>query len=423
MTTMSQPYASIRAVVEDGLCTGCGFCESVCPSGAISLARRRGLYEAVVAPKRCAECGLCRKICPGPGVDRNRIGAALFPEDANVSGLGRCAACYAGHSADDATRRLGSSGGLVTGLLAWLLKTRRVDGVVTIRSVPGRPLEPKAVVIREAADLPAVGGSRYCPAHFAGVLREIGPETGRYAFVGLPCHLHGLRKLQEVLPQFRERIPWAFGLFCSGTRTFDATEYLLDRMGIVPDSVASLVYRRGDGLGAMEVACDGGRILRREYTDYYPALRSFFIPHRCALCQDHFAELADLAFGDIQVPEFPDHRAGTGSVVARGRGRGLLEEAAAEGAIRLAPVDRARVLASQAPQLRRKKRDVPVRLRLFRRLGISVPLDDALEPRPGVRATLAAWGTTIVLYAERAVGRRRSLWWIIDFLHGKGDAG
>ncbi|MBP7830483.1 MAG: Coenzyme F420 hydrogenase/dehydrogenase, beta subunit C-terminal domain [Kiritimatiellae bacterium] len=415
---MNTAPANIRSVVAAHLCTGCGMCENACPGGAISMARRRGIYEAVVTPERCTGCGLCRIVCPGPGVDRLRLGDALYPEDASDPGLGRYAACYAGHCADDATRRMGSSGGLATGLLAWMLKTGRVDGAVTVRSVPGWPLEPGAVVIRDPEDLPAASGSRYCPVHFAKILREVEPGPGRYAFVGLPCHLHALRKLQEARPRFRERIAWAFGLYCSGTRTFDATEYLLDRMGIAPASVASLAYRRGNGLGSLVVTCAHGRTRSREYTDYYPALRSFFIPHRCALCSDHFAELADLSFGDIQVPEFPDRRAGTGSVVARGRGLGLLEEAAAEGAVRLAPIDRARVVKSQAGQLRRKKRDVPARRKLFRRLGVPVPRDDEPAPRPGVRDTLAAWRATLILYAERAIGRRRSLWWIIDRLHG-----
>ncbi|HOW97035.1 MAG TPA: Coenzyme F420 hydrogenase/dehydrogenase, beta subunit C-terminal domain [Kiritimatiellia bacterium] len=416
---MNEKPASIRDVVGARLCTGCGICENVCPGGAISMTRRGGLYEAAVEPDRCTGCGLCRQVCPGPGVDRSRLGAALFPEDAEVPGLGRCAGCYVGHCADDATRRLGSSGGLVTGLLAWLLKTRRVDGAVTIRSVPGRPLEPEAAVIRDPGDLPAASGSRYCPTHFAGVLREIEPGPGRYVFVGLPCHLHALRKLQEARPRFRERIPWAFGLCCSGTRTFDATEYVLDRMGIAPASVVSLDYRRGDGLGAMRITCADGRTRTREYVEYYPALRSFFIPHRCALCPDHFAELADLAFGEMRVPEFPDHRAGTGAVVARGRrGRGLLEEAAAGGAIRLLPIDRARVLKAQASHLRRKKRDVPARRKLFRRLGVPVPRDDEPAARPCVRDTLAAWRATLILYTERAIGRRRALWWMIDRLHG-----
>jgi uncharacterized Fe-S center protein len=46
-------------MVEDGLCTGCGVCLSLCCSGAVSL--RRDI--AFIDQQRCGACGTCFDMC------------------------------------------------------------------------------------------------------------------------------------------------------------------------------------------------------------------------------------------------------------------------------------------------------------------------------------------------------------------------
>jgi len=56
--------AEYAAVVEEGLCEGCGSCEEQCQFGAVGSVRRHGVAVAVVDPLRCFGCGLCRNVCP-----------------------------------------------------------------------------------------------------------------------------------------------------------------------------------------------------------------------------------------------------------------------------------------------------------------------------------------------------------------------
>ena len=49
------------------------------------------------------------------------------------------------------------------------------------------------------------------PANIA--FEEILEHDGKYAVVGLPCHIHGLRKAQELNKKLRERIVFSFAFF------------------------------------------------------------------------------------------------------------------------------------------------------------------------------------------------------------------
>ncbi len=49
------------AVVDPDECVGCGSCESVCPTGAISVNEED---IASVDPDKCDECETCIQECP-----------------------------------------------------------------------------------------------------------------------------------------------------------------------------------------------------------------------------------------------------------------------------------------------------------------------------------------------------------------------
>ena len=51
------------AVVDPGLCLGCGLCAAACPFAAISSQTSDGVRLAAVNPSLCQGCGLCRNHC------------------------------------------------------------------------------------------------------------------------------------------------------------------------------------------------------------------------------------------------------------------------------------------------------------------------------------------------------------------------
>jgi MinD superfamily P-loop ATPase len=48
-------------VVEETLCTGCGWCPEVCPTTCLAMGRR---LPWLPRPLDCVSCGLCVLICP-----------------------------------------------------------------------------------------------------------------------------------------------------------------------------------------------------------------------------------------------------------------------------------------------------------------------------------------------------------------------
>ena len=81
--TRSEPFVSgVKAGVDPGLCTGCGWCETACRFSAISMVeveKPGGKPLAVVDGMSCEGCGVCFDGCPHGAVSLtdNRAGELL----------------------------------------------------------------------------------------------------------------------------------------------------------------------------------------------------------------------------------------------------------------------------------------------------------------------------------------------------------
>lgn len=345
---------SVAGVVADGLCMGCGACVAACPTGAISMAvdAKRGVYLPKVDASSCVECAACLSVCPGRQVAFSELTERFVDGEKWHRLLGRYSACFIGCATDPTIRREGASGGVVGALLGWLLEAGAITGALTVRMRKSLPFVTEAFIARTREDLSEAAGSKYCPSSTcAGIswLRE-GEASERYAFVGLPCQIHGLRKLLAGDRVLDSKIVLTIGLFCANNNTSLGTEYFLQSRGIAPTRVGSIRYRDGDWPGRIAITlADGERLsFARATTEPHWTRRALFasafhydfqIP-RCLLCPDQTAELADVAVGDPWLPEIKaSETEGLSLVIARNsRGRRALEDAIAQGCVQLSPV-------------------------------------------------------------------------------------
>lgn len=310
---------NIQDVVRYNLCTGCGTCFSLCPGEAIELKidKRTGTYVPLIDATRCNFCGLCFDSCPGHGVDLEGLNRTLFGKPPEDWRLGNVKEIYLGYSRDYAIRYSAASGGLVTSLILAALENNTINGALVTGMKTRTPWEPNPFIARTPEEVLASARSKYCPVPLNKGLREIMKTDGRYAVVGLPCHIHGLRKAQEKNKVLRQRIVFAIGLFCGSGRSFKALEFMLSRLNLTLEQVSDIQYR-GDGWpGKLRIATTDGRTITAHLRDYYPLL-CYHDPHRCSLCPDKFAELADISCGDAWLSSISKkNEPGMSIVVAR----------------------------------------------------------------------------------------------------------
>jgi coenzyme F420 hydrogenase subunit beta len=334
----------------------------------------RGCFVPQWHREDCRHCGLCCGVCPGHGVDFDGLSDKLLGDIPQDLALGRYLACYVGYAGNVQIRHNSASGGIVTALLITALEHHLIDGALVTRMRADNPLAPESFIARTKQEVLSAAGSKYCPVAAGTAVREILSTEGRYAVVGLPCHIQGIRKAEQEMPGLAQRIRYHISIACSFNYSFHGTRRFIESLGIPPEDVQELQYRGRGWPGSMLLRLKDGTKMVVPLADYYRKLGPFSL-WRCLLCSDMFGELSDLSCGDAWLPELVrTDKAGSSFVISRTpEGEELLEAAAAREAVVLSELGVQPLLASQGRALF-KKRKLKARTRLARLWGRRVPV-------------------------------------------------
>jgi len=362
---------TVKSVVKNNLCTGCGTCVALCPNEAIKLTinEKKGIYVPELNEEKCNNCGICYEICPGHEVDFKQLNLEIFGKEPEDILIGNYLNCYIGHSTDYDIRYNSASGGLVTQLLIFALEEGIIDGALVTRMKKDNPLEPEPFIARNREEIIEALKSKYCPVPANIALKEIleSEERERFAVVGLPCHIHGIRKAEQINKKLREKIVLHIGIFCSHVPNFLGTELLLERMNIKREEVIKLDYRGEGWPGSMKI-CLKDRELLILLPDYWRFVgMDFFTPNRCLMCSDGVCELADISFGDAWLPELSDDRIGKSIIISRNEiGEQLLQAMKFKNKVEINKIGAKQVIQSQQNTLYFKKKNLNSRIKLLR---------------------------------------------------------
>jgi coenzyme F420 hydrogenase subunit beta len=376
---------SIAQVVKRGLCCGCGTCAAVCPANAIVISVSEQLFVPKIQEDKCNSCQLCVQCCPGHAVDFEILGSKIFGKQPRNKLFGSYLGCYIGHSTDMNVRYNSSSGGIATQLLIAALENDVIDGALVTRMRKDNPWEPEGFIARTREDVISASKSKYCPVAVNTGLKHILKEDGRFAVVGLPCHIHGIRKSEEVFKQLDKKIVLHIGLLCSHVVSFAGSHFLLEKIGVRKEQVTDLSYRGKGWPGSMSVQVKNGSSISMPliggWNAYWPIFSSFFFtPMRCMMCPDQASELADISLGDAWLPELKDEKRGESIIVTRTKiGEDILAFASSAKAISVKPVHPNKVEQSQIVNLKFKKGDLAHRLAMLSLFGKSTP---TFNPKP-----------------------------------------
>lgn len=306
---------NVTFVSKNMMCSACGACVGVCPTESISFKKSSlGRLYAVVE-STCVDCGLCLKVCPSITTDKNTEDYFnLEKKDIVVA------------KATNADILInGQSGGAVTAILSYLLRTKKIEAALLCRSDvngDGRPF-----VVSDESQLSFCQKSSYVQLPLLSEISQL-KSYSSVAVVGLPCHLAGLVNILKI-----KKIPvkYKLGLICDRTLCGTISDGIRRYLNTSDDVVIKWRDKNAEGYSyknaPISVTMPDGevRIIKSRVRQ---KLKGMYTHPRCLVCPDKLNISADLVFGDPWNIH-NDDRVGASLVIANNScGYDLLQEVA-----------------------------------------------------------------------------------------------
>ena len=266
-------------------CIGCGICESIFPQDIKMIYSEEGYIRPDL---NCSfDIKKLTEICPV-------IYDTRFPIDKL---WGQYKNVFSGHSNDLVIRKRGSSGGVITAVLCWLLKTKRVDAVLEIGVDKQNPLRNKAYICKNIEEVLFCSGSRYAPAAPLSRLKELLDQNERVAIVGKPCDIRAVRKYMDREDLLSKKTIYLFSFFCAGTPSEKATLQLVNKLGANNNKIEKITYR-GNGWPGETTVIDDKDKYTMNYESAWGGILGRTKQQFCRICADGTGECADISCGD-----------------------------------------------------------------------------------------------------------------------------
>lgn len=360
----------LETVIANNMCIGCGMCAAVSPElYSISL-NEYGLY---VASSSSHVDTSALNVCPfAEGVPcEDDIARELYPSAQGYQqGVGYFASCYAGHVASPQIRESSGSGGMGTWILLELLRAGYIDGVLHVGGKYNDNSVPFLYTISTTEEeVKLRSKSRYYPVEMSQVLQELRKLDGRYAVVGLPCFIKGLRLLSSYDNQIADRIAYTVGLFCGHLKSSRFADFFAWQLGIEPSNLTSVDFRvklndRPASDYGISVATGVNETCQPSSKFNYSSWGyGLFKYPACEYCDDLTGETADISVGDAWLPQYVGDSKGTNVVVIRNTLIcELVDAAILRGDLLLTKISASEVSDSQEAGLRHKRLGLAYRL-------------------------------------------------------------
>lgn len=403
MTTTRPSFKDmINGVVDAGACSECGACVVVCPHGIIEMNGRKPAKRAG-SPGEHDHCGVstgigcdaCAAVCPrlwprephlreetfggsppkpeGEGACETAGGEAAVDVARDGEGerafegiFGVYRHIFVARARHPDTLARGQDGGVVTALLAWARETDAIDGAIVAAVGEGdTPCFPTPKVVTTPEQIRASAGSWYTYSPNPLALKQLKKaKVERAAFVGVPCQITPLRKMERIdttrllrggksptvhgrqrdcMRGPSERVAVSIGLFCSEVfRPELMTEHVVKTMGIPLEDITKLnikgevlIHRRDGSVATIP--------LEQAAHDYQRP--------ECRHCGDFAAELADISCGGVGTDR------ATVVVLRSERGVALWREFEASGQVEVWPIQEHKKAWNILLRLARKQRE------------------------------------------------------------------
>lgn len=268
-------------------CTGCGLCHSIC--GVELKKTEKGFLVPSDITVKQAE--YLNDICMCSGAFWREC------EKYSVWGPTEVPPFYA-FSTNVHTRKAASSGGVLTEIAIYLLRSGYVDGIIQTRASKDSPIRTETVVSTTEEDVLSCGGSRYTVSTPLLKLADLMENGKKYAFIGKPCDVQSIRNWQRKNPERRMQIPYLLSFLCAGVPSIQAEQKLLKSLNTDEATCTKITYR-GNGWPGYTVAYSAqGQTGIMSYEDSWGKILGRDVALACRFCFDGIGEAADISCGD-----------------------------------------------------------------------------------------------------------------------------
>ena len=338
--SIQTPSERLYAIVEQGLCIGCGLCQSVAGKNVVQVVKTTQGYEqpVVIGELDHQTVDKIYDTCPGTRIEG--LPERLLEEDTKVDNVwGQWRRMTRAFASDAQQRHIGATGGVLTAFGVYLLKSKRVDFILHAKSSTRDPSFGDRQLSFTEAEVIESAGSRYGPTATLIDIDEVLDRNQPFAFIAKPCDIAALRNYARHDSRVDELVKYWLCMVCGGYGTPASTRAFYKRIDIEPDEVTLLRYRGYGCPGPTRVETKD-TVKEVHYLDFWGDDESMWaLPFRCKVCPDGIGEAADIAASDTWVDGSPNRidsktDLGVNGVIARTKaGEELISAAVDDGAL------------------------------------------------------------------------------------------
>lgn len=211
----------------------------------------------------------------------------------SYKGFGRYREVTSARATDERIKSIGQDGGVVTALLCYALEAGFIDGAVLTRKSDPQWVTGQYVATTKDQILGSAG-SIYALSPNLFQLKEATRERAlsRIAYVGLPCQIEAVRKLQ-LYPfgarDIGQNLALVVGIFCSENFHQEGLRAIVEQLCKVPIS----------GVTKMHIGKGKFMVEGRKHAEVSVKKASRYAQDGDHICPDLVAEWADISVGSI----------------------------------------------------------------------------------------------------------------------------